>query len=117
MKRAISVLLFLVAFALFPAHAGDAERGHELYDAYCTQCHGMDGSGGGINVEDMDVMPRDHTDPDEMGARNDAELAKAIRGGGKAVNKSVLMPAWEGNLSDQQIDDLVAYLRQLCCNE
>ncbi len=117
MRRAISVLLPMVMFALVPAHAGDAERGHELYDAYCTQCHGMDGSGGGINVEDMDVMPRDHTDPDEMGARTDAELAKAIRGGGKAVNKSVLMPAWEGNLSDQQVDDLVAYLRQLCCNE
>lgn len=117
MRCAIRALLLLGVLALAPAHAGDAERGRQVYDAYCTQCHGMDGSGGGLNVEDMDVMPRDHTDPDEMGARTDAELAKAIRGGGKAVNKSVLMPAWEGNLSDQQVDDLIAYLRRLCCNE
>ena len=65
----------------------------------------------------MTVQPRDHTDRSEMSARSDADLIKAIKGGGKAVNKSVLMPAWEGNLDDQQVDDLVLYLRHLCCQE
>ncbi|HEX7081546.1 MAG TPA: cytochrome c [Gammaproteobacteria bacterium] len=96
---------------------GDAERGQALYRIYCTQCHGLQGNGRGVNVPDMAVMPRDHTDRVEMSARTDEDLFKAIQGGGKAVDKSVLMPAWGGNFSDENIRDLVAYLRKLCCSE
>jgi cytochrome c oxidase cbb3-type subunit 3 len=113
-KGAIVVLSLLsVAGAL----GADEGHGKVLYEIYCTQCHGMNGDGGGINVPDMSVQPRDHTDPQEMGARTDEDLAKAIKHGGKAVDKSVLMPAWEGNLDDEQIADLVAYLRELCCKQ
>jgi cytochrome c oxidase cbb3-type subunit 3 len=52
-----------------------------------------------------------------MSARTDEELFKAIMHGGKAVNKSVLMPAWEGNLSEDEAHRLVEYLRELCCTE
>lgn len=92
-------------------------RGETLYRIYCTQCHGLEGDGRGVNTRDMAVQPRDHTDTGEMSARTDQDLAKAIRGGGKAVNKSVLMPAWGENFSDEDIDALVAYLRVLCCSE
>lgn len=91
--------------------------GKQLYQAYCSQCHGLEGDGFGVNSYDLDVAPRDHTDTDEMSARTDEELFKAVKFGGKSVNKSVLMPAWEGNLSDDEIHRLVAYLRQLCCTE
>lgn len=97
--------------------AGNAEHGEVLYQVYCTQCHGVTGTGSGINVRDMAVQPRDHTDTNEMSARTDADLIKAIKHGGKAVDKSVLMPAWERNLNDKQVDDIVAYLRQLCCED
>ncbi len=117
MKTLLKTLIPLAALAATTAWAGDADKGEVIYEAYCTQCHGMDGSGGGINVADMSVQPRDHTDPGEMSARTDAELAKAIRHGGSAVDKSVLMPAWGKNLSDEQVDHLVAYLRRLCCQE
>jgi cytochrome c oxidase cbb3-type subunit III len=95
---------------------GDESRGALLYRVYCTQCHGIEGDGRGVNTPDMAVLPRDHTDRGEMSARTDADLFKAIQGGGKAVNKSVLMPPWGGNLSDEDIRALVAYLRELCCN-
>lgn len=118
MKKCIAGLITAVAvLAAFPALAGDAGHGRDLYEIYCTQCHGINGDGGGLNVRDMSVQPRDHTDPVEMGARTDEELVKVIRHGGKAIDKSVLMPAWGDNLSDEQIDDLVAYLRRLCCEE
>lgn len=118
MKKLMAVLITGVAFLVaLPAVAGDTEHGEGLYEIYCTQCHGMNGDGGGINVRDMSVQPRDHTDPDEMGARTDEELVKVIKHGGKAIDKSVLMPAWNDNFSDRQIDDLVAYLRQLCCEQ
>jgi cytochrome c oxidase cbb3-type subunit 3 len=110
----------LAASLLVPAATlGDdaAGRGEALYRIYCTQCHGLAGDGRGVNTRDMAVQPRDHTDTGEMSARTDQDLAKAIRGGGKAVNKSVLMPAWGENFSDEDIDALVAYLRVLCCSE
>ncbi len=110
------VVLGMLAALCIPLSYAEA-RGEQLYETYCSQCHGLNGAGGGINVPDMAVQPRDHTDTAEMSARTDEELAKAIREGGKAVNKSVLMPAWDNNLSDRQIDDLVVHLRHLCCEQ
>lgn len=104
---------------LFPAlgFSGDAKEGKTLYKAYCTQCHGLEGDGWGVNVPDMEVLPRDHTDTEEMSTRTDEDLFKAIKFGGKSINKSTLMPNWDGNLTDEQIRSLVAYLRALCCKE
>lgn len=110
-----------VAKYLFPLFlmpiAGQAmavESGEELYKTYCWQCHGMTGTGNGINVRDMSVQPRNHTDAKEMSARSDEELFKAIKHGGQSINKSVLMPPWDGVLSDDEIHSLVRYLRELC---
>ena len=97
------------------ASAEDARRGEALYEVYCAQCHGVKGSGGGVNAAHMSVMPRDHTDRGEMSARTDEELFKVIKHGGKSINKSVLMPAWDRNLSDEDIHALVSRLREMCC--
>jgi cytochrome c oxidase cbb3-type subunit 3 len=114
-KTTTLALLVLLAAAPPALAAGDAARGKELYRAYCTQCHGLSGNGKGVNAASMAVQPRDHTDRGEMSARTDAELFEAIQHGGKAVNKSVLMPAWGANFSEDDIHSLVAYLRELCC--
>lgn len=97
--------------------SADDDRGAVLYEVYCTQCHGLKGNGGGINAAHMSVLPRDHTDTGEMSARTDEELFKVIKQGGKSINKSVLMPMWGGNLSDQDIYALVDHLRKLCCRK
>ena len=106
------VLLSLAITASGAAHA--KERAEDNYKTYCTQCHGSQGNGGGINTRDMSVQPRDHTDAKAMSARSDQDLAKVIKEGGIAINKSVLMPPWGGVFSDEEIDDLVHYLRTLC---
>lgn len=114
----ICLLAFSVAGAATPAGAaGNAENGAVLYKALCTQCHGVKGNGKGVNAATMEVQPRDHTDRKEMAARTDADLFKSIKFGGKAVNKSILMPNWDAHLTDTQIDDLVAYLRVLSKTE
>lgn len=105
----------LLAFAGAAAAQGDAKRGETLYQVYCTQCHGVTGNGKGVNAAHIAVMPRDHTDTKEMSARTDEELFKVVKHGGKSINKSVLMPAWGRNLSDEDIHALVAHLRTLCC--
>jgi len=101
--------LLLVARSAHGA-SGDGEL---LYRTYCTACHGLEGNGKGINVPDMAVQPRDHTDSREMRARSDDELARAIVGGGPAVGKSVLMPAWGRLLGEEEVAALVRHLRVL----
>lgn len=98
-------------------HEPSAERGRAIYQALCTQCHGLNGNGWGINAPHMEVLPRNHIDAKEMSARTDEELFKVIKHGGPSINKSVFMPSWKSNLSDPEIQDVVAYLRELCCSE
>ena len=102
----------LVLITTTVSHAG--ERAEDIYQTYCWQCHGMNGNGNGVNIRDMSVQPRDHTDAAEMSTRTDDDLFKAIKEGGQSVNKSVLMPPWGGSLSDEGITGLVKYLRVLC---
>lgn len=84
------------------------------YDTYCVQCHGINRNGKGINSRDMSVQPRDHTDAKGMGDIPDDEIFHAIKDGGLAVNKSVLMPAWGNVLTEEEVKEMVAYLRHVC---
>lgn len=116
--NSVSHLLFIVGILAWqPVWPDEVEQGRLLYEIYCTQCHGKNGTGEGINVRDMSVQPRNHTDSDEMITRTDEDLEKVIKQGGKSVDKSVLMPAWGDNLSDEQVEALVKYLRELCCRK
>jgi cytochrome c oxidase cbb3-type subunit 3 len=110
-RPSIAALLFALGGS---THAA---TGEQLYAVYCTQCHGVNGNGKGVNAAHMSVQPRDHTETKEMSARTDDELFKVIQQGGKSINKSVLMPAWGGNLKDDDIRALVAHLRTLCCKK
>jgi cytochrome c oxidase cbb3-type subunit III len=110
LRRAAGALLSALAFA---ATAADEPPPHamKLYNVYCVQCHGVNRNGNGVNSRDMAVKPRDHTDTQAMGDTPDDLLFKAIKGGGLAVGKSVLMPRWEGVLTDDEIKEMVVYLR------
>ncbi len=112
-RRIIAVLVALLSLPAFSA-AGLAATGEENYKTYCVQCHGLHGTGNGVNVRDMSVQPRDHTNAKTMSGLSDDRIFKAIKEGGPAVTKSVLMPAWHSVFSDQEIRDLVAHLRVLC---
>ncbi|WP_353155032.1 cytochrome c [Herminiimonas fonticola] len=83
----------------------------KVYNTYCVQCHGINRDGNGINSKHMSVKPRDHTDSKAMGDTPDDTLFKAIKEGGLSVSKSVLMPKWGGVLDDDQIKEMVSYLR------
>ena len=86
-----------------------------LYLRLCAQCHGTGGKGDGINsTPDMTIDPRDHTDPLFMSTRTDEQLAHAIRDGGTKVGKSPIMPAWRYTITEDEVQGLVAYLREIC---
>ncbi len=115
MKSVVQVIALLFLSSVTFADTDSASQGEKLYAVYCSQCHGLEGDGFGVNAADMDVLPKDHTDTEEMVSRTDEDLFKAIKHGGKAVGKSILMPNWDGNMTDAEINTLVAYLRELCC--
>lgn len=102
------------AALLWAAAAPAKEKPEDNYRTYCVQCHGLQGTGKGINVRDMSVQPRDHTDAKAMSVRSDDDIYKVIKEGGVAIDKSVLMPPWGDVFSDEEIKDLVAHLRKLC---
>jgi len=108
---------FLVAtlfFTLAPT-AAQAATALENYANYCTQCHGTEGKGDGVNATDeMPVSPRNHTDPKEMGKLTSDDVYFAIKDGGKSVGKSSLMPRWGGTMDDGEIKALVEHLSTLC---
>lgn len=88
-------------------------RGMRLYRHYCVVCHGDQGAGDGFNAYNLDPKPRDLTDPRYQGAISDDALKQIVTQGGRAMNRSILMPAYGQTLSSEQIADLVAYLRTL----
>ncbi len=94
--------------------AGTAS-GHGNYDSYCVTCHGAEGKGDGVLAESLDVKPRDLSDPAFTSSKTDEHLFKTIKQGGATVGLTENMPPFSGQLSDEEIRNVVAYLRQEIC--
>jgi len=90
------------------------EKTRQVYQRYCTQCHGEEGHGDGINAPYLVVPPRDHTKADYIETRSDQKLFDAIKFGGLAVGRAPCMPAWGHTFEDNMIHSLVSYIRELC---
>lgn len=100
----------LAAFAA-PTIAADAQAGKALYDEHCLKCHGEKGKGDGASAKKLKMKMMDYSNAAEMGKVSDAELAKVTTEGGAAAGKSKLMPAYKDKLNQQQIADVIAYIR------
>ena len=108
---------------LLPASAlaeGDAEAGKKQYDMFCFTCHGSTGKGDGPAGAMLDPKPRDFSvgdyklDADKDGTPGtDADLALVITKGASAFGGSAVMTPWSPPLTEQQVNDIVAYLRAL----
>jgi len=108
---------FILAF-LMPSFGlaqvkGDPKAGKAKYDANCVGCHGASGKGDGPAAAALNPKPQDHTDGKVMNALSDKYLFDIIKDGGAAMKKAPFMPASGKKLSDQEISDVVAYIRSL----
>ena len=112
---ALVVVLFLVMAVpvSFAAEKGDPKAGKARYDLLCGSCHGTSGKGDGPAAAALTPKPRDHSDGKYMNTLTDKYFFDIIKGGGASAGKSPLMPPWAGQLSDQDIRNLVAYIRSL----
>jgi mono/diheme cytochrome c family protein len=98
--------LWLACAAASAAHAQDAKQ---LYDKNCGSCHGPSGKGDGPAGKILKPPPADFASA--LKGKADAEIAKIIKEGGKAVGRSAMMPAFGAKLKDDQLQGIVEYVK------
>lgn len=89
---------------------GNAANGKALHAENCAACHGLTGAAD-VVVMHMDQTPKDQSDPNYMKQLPDAYLYLAICKGGAGVGKSYVMSPWGDFFTDQEIRDLIAWIR------
>jgi mono/diheme cytochrome c family protein len=100
MKKTVAVLAIAVGLAPLGA-VGQA--GADTYKAKCASCHGAAGKPSAVGEK---MGAKDFASADVQG-KSDQQLSDAIKSGqGK-------MPAYKGKLTDDQVKDLVTYIRSL----
>ncbi|MBK1720012.1 c-type cytochrome [Thiocystis violacea] len=89
-----------------PLEANPVE-GQQYYQLYCIACHGKTGKGDGFMTSLLEIKPADHTNTERMDRLTNQQMGAMIKSG------KGMMPAWKGILDDQDIAELVTYIRLL----
>ena len=97
------------------AKPGDTSKGKNIYDKRCTWCHGPNGDGMGAAQDRLNPPPRDFTygtykiktSSFDSIAPNDEDVFRMIRDG----MPGTAMPGWSDLLTEQDMWDLVAYVK------
>jgi mono/diheme cytochrome c family protein len=111
-SKSASSYLSLVDTPLHFFQEGNSEE--SLYLKYCAACHGVNGEGNGYNAKYLPKAPASHADKSYMSIRPDDTLFDGVYAGGYILNKHHFMPSWGQTLSNEEIRQLVAYMRKLC---
>lgn len=94
---------------------GDSAKGAEAYKTYCATCHGDTGKGDGIAAAALEPKPRDLSNAEYVSGLTDEHIKKVITGGGASVGMSAAMPAWGGIIPEDDINNIIAYIRADVC--
>jgi cytochrome c oxidase cbb3-type subunit III len=81
-------------------------RGETLFQQNCAFCHAADGTARNWIGSFMEPHPRDLTKSPVMDSMTRTRLRTVIRDGLAGTS----MPAWKSVLSEQQIEDIIAYV-------
>jgi cytochrome c553 len=98
-----TLLLFLVTGVALAAPAA------ENWDNLCTSCHGADGKAQTKTGKKLKL--RDYTEAKVQAELKDDAMTKAIADGVKIDGKEK-MKAYKEEISDSEIQELVAYVRK-----
>ena len=90
-----------------------AQTGKELYEAACASCRGRDGRGAPEGTAIKVPLP-DFTDCSIVTTEPTGNWMALTARGGPALGLSSQMPGFADSLSDEQIREVVAYLRRFC---
>ena len=100
-----SGLLFLASLTL-----GNAAPATENWENHCTKCHGADGKG--QTKAGKKLKLKDYTDAKAQAEMKDEEMTKAIADGINGADGKEKMKAYKGELSADEMKDLVAFIRK-----
>lgn len=86
----------------------DRARGKAVYEQHCQSCHGPNGRGDGPDAASLKVPPTNFQRFQSF-LKSDEELLRTIEHG------IVFSPmhSWRGQLTDGEMQDVVAYIRLL----
>jgi len=114
--RIISISSVLVILSATAYAQENKNAGKGVFDKHCTQCHGINGNADTKLGHMLNKPPANFTNPDYRDSRGkklstytDEELENKIRYG----SKGTAMPSWKATLSDEEISDVLAYVRSL----
>jgi mono/diheme cytochrome c family protein len=89
------------------AHIGDPTAGEKIFASACAGCHGVKGEG-------VPGMSQDMTQSQLIDTKTVQELVEFIKLGGVPGEPPVMLPKGGApSLSDQNLVDIVAYIRSL----
>ena len=114
----LQVFLLHAQYLAYSSHA-NAGNGGTIYRQACVSCHGSTGDGA---PQSLTAFKRpssfpDFTRCDQTTAETNTAYKQVITHGGPALGFSQIMPAFGEALSSQDIDDVIAYLREFCPNK
>ena len=100
-------LMILASSSIFAeTRPGNLKNGQKLYQQHCLKCHGARLDGKGPDAASLRVPPADfHKYLSRV--KGDLELEVTIRRGQKLTE----MHEWDTLFNDQQVYDLIAYIR------
>jgi mono/diheme cytochrome c family protein len=93
----------------FDGNQRQARQGEILYQASCASCHGDTGEGDGQASSSLDPPPGNLAD--RVNGLTDLYLYWRIADGGLMEPFNSLMPSWRGILSEEQIWQVITFLR------
>ena len=92
-----------------PPTEESVSAGRVVYARYCRACHGRGGKGDG-GAAPPGAQPSNLVDDEWDYGETDAEIFKTILEG---VPPDMVMAPWEGRISDEDIWNVVNYMRDL----
>jgi len=109
-------VLGLLALAVtVQSQAADLDSGAKIFAANCAACHGAAGSPDPDSplVKNLGVVPADFSDTLFNSREGETEWKLVATYGGAALGFSEVMPAFGGSLSEEDIDNVLAYIKTL----
>jgi mono/diheme cytochrome c family protein len=107
-----------VAFLLLSpinVEAADIDEGQRIFGTNCATCHGAAGSPdpNSAIVKGLGVVPADLADPLFNSREPTADWEMVVKHGGHAMGLAAQMPAHADVLSDEEVADVVAYVKSI----